>query len=96
MFPTDKGSSVSHFVSKIIEMIRNDYPVYKLTPMGTIVETTSLKDALEIVEKSYKLLENDSDRVYVSINLDIQKNKDNRMQSKIKSIENKIGPVNQE
>ena len=28
MFPTDKGSSVSHFVSKIIEMIRNDYPVY--------------------------------------------------------------------
>ena len=57
---------------------------------------TSLNDALEIVVKSYKLLENDSDRVYVSINLDIQKNKDNRMQSKIKSIENKIGPVNQE
>jgi len=94
MFPTDKGDSVSQYVSQVLKMIRDSGTSYKLTPMATIVETESLPEALEIIQKSYDILEPHSNRVYSSITLDIQKNKSGRIDSKVKSIENKIGEVN--
>ncbi len=94
MFPTDKGASVSNYVSKVIEMISKKCKRYKLTAMGTIIETATLPEALGIVQEAYEILEKDSDRVYSSIKLDIRKNKDNRLEGKINSIESKIGKVN--
>lgn len=94
MFPTDKGESVSEYVSQIIEMVRSCGFPHKLTAMGTIVETDTIEQATEIVNKSYHILDPYSNRVYSSIKLDIQKNKNNRLVSKIKSIEDKIGEVN--
>ena len=94
MFPTDKGVSVSKYVSRIISMIRESGFSYQLTAMGTIVETNTMKEALEIINNAYNVLEPFSDRVYSTAKFDIQKNKDNRLSSKIKSIENKIGEVN--
>lgn len=93
MFPTDKGESVSIFVSKIIENIKNSGYQYRLTSMGTIVETDTIKEALEIIDKSYSILEPFSNRVYASINLDIRKNIYDRILKKINSIENIIGQV---
>jgi len=93
MFPTDKGDSVSQYVSKIIEMIRKSGSPYKLTAMGTIIETDTLEQALGLINQSYKVLEPFSNRVYSSIKLDIQKNKANRLVTKVQSIETKIGEV---
>ena len=94
MFPTDKGSSVSEFVSQIIKMVSESGYDYKLTAMGTIVETETIGQALEIVEKSYKILEPQSQRVYATMTLDIQTNKaSGRIESKIKSVESKIGKI---
>ena len=93
MFPTDKGASVSDYVSKIIAMIRSKNIRYKLTAMGTIVETETLEEALKIVQDSYTVLEPFSERVYSSIKLDIRKNKSDRLNTKIESIESKIGKV---
>ncbi|GAB4284437.1 MAG: MTH1187 family thiamine-binding protein [Marinilabiliales bacterium] len=94
MFPTDKGESVSQYVSKVIKMISEECEHYKLTAMGTIIETETLEEALDIVNKAYKILEVYSDRVYSSIKLDIRKNRSNRLTGKIKSIEEKIGKIN--
>lgn len=95
MFPTDKGSSVSEYVSKIIKMVYESGYEYKLTAMGTIIETENLEQALELVNKSYKILEPFSQRVYSTVTFDIQTNKPiGRLTGKIKSIENKIGSVN--
>ena len=93
MFPTDKGDSVSQYVSKIIESIRNSGHPYKLTAMGTIVETDTVAEALAVVQNSYDVLDPHSSRVYTSIKMDIQKNKGNRLVKKIRSIEEKIGEV---
>ncbi|MFP4025170.1 MAG: MTH1187 family thiamine-binding protein [Thiohalospira sp.] len=93
MFPTDKGDSVSQYVSKVIQMIKESGVSYKLTAMGTIIETETIDEALEIVNKSYKVLEPYSNRVYSSIKLDIRKEKSRRIEAKIKSIESKIGKV---
>lgn len=92
MFPTDSGTSVSKYVSKIIKMIDASGVSYKLNPMGTSFETETMAEALQIIEKSYEILK-DHERVYSVVNFDIQKNKSNRIQSKIDSIESKIGKV---
>lgn len=90
MFPTDKGASVSPYVAKIIELISGLGYEYKLTAMGTIVETPTLPEALSVVENAYKLLEPDCERVYVTINLDIRKGDLGRIDSKIKSVTEKL------
>ncbi len=94
MFPTDKGDSVSQYVSQIINHIKESGVSYKLNPMGTTIETDTMEEALNIVQESYNILEPVSNRVYCSINIDAQKNKGNRMTGKIVSIETKIGEVN--
>lgn len=94
MFPTDKsGDSASESVSKIINMINKGGISYKLTAMGTIVETETLEEALDIVNQSYQVLEPFSNRVYSTITIDIRKGKSNRLIQKIESIESRIGKV---
>ncbi|MFD1294995.1 MTH1187 family thiamine-binding protein [Lutibacter holmesii] len=94
MFPTDKGESVSPYVSKVIKLIRESGVSYQLTPMGTIIETDTVADALAIIQQSYDVLEPDCDRVYSSLKFDIRKGKSGCLKQKIASVENIIGKVN--
>lgn len=90
MFPLDKGESVSEYVSRIIKMFQNSNINYQLTPMGTIFEVETIDEATKIINDSYKLLELDCNRVYITIKMDIRKNKSNRMKQKIESVMKKI------
>lgn len=94
MFPTDKGDSVSQYVSKIINHLKESGVSYRLNPMGTTIETDTMEQALKLVQESYDILEPVSNRIYCSINIDAQKNKGERMTGKIASIESKIGAIN--
>ncbi len=91
MFPTDKGESVSPYVSRIIKMIDESGIPYKLTPMGTVFETESMDEALEIIKKAYSLLEPDCNRVYAVAKFDIRKGESGRLTKKIESVEKKLG-----
>ena len=93
MFPTDQGVSVSPFVSRVIKLIDESGHPYQLTPMGTIIETATIRDALDLVEKAYGCLEPDCDRVYSTLKFDIRKGEMGRMRKKIASVEAKIGKV---
>jgi uncharacterized protein (TIGR00106 family) len=95
MFPTDKGESVSEYVSQVIKVIRESGMSYQLTPMGTIVEADDLLQILGLVQVAYNTLEQAGcNRVYSSLKLDIRHGKDNRLEGKLKSIQDKIGEVN--
>lgn len=91
MFPTDKGESVSQYVSRIIKMIDESGIPYKLTPMGTVFETETMEEALKVIENAYKQLEPDCNRVYSVVKFDIRKGRSNRLVQKIKSVESKLG-----
>ncbi len=93
MFPTDKGESVSAYVSKIIKLIDNTTNNYQLTPMGTIAEFESFEEATQLLNLCYKILEPDCNRVYATAKFDIRKGQTGKMNAKIKSIEDKIGRV---
>jgi len=94
MFPTSAdgrdGAGVSASVSKIIDMIDKSGVSYQLTPMGTIVETQTMAEALAILEKSYESLDG-CERVYSSVKFDIREGKSNRLKQKIASVEEKLG-----
>lgn len=93
MFPTSdecrEGSSVSKQVSKIIDAIDRSGVPYQLTPMGTVVEAQSMKEALSIIELAYEQLQ-DCERVYSSLKFDIRKNTKNRLKTKIASVEKSL------
>ncbi len=89
MFSLQGSDSKSAGVARIIEMIHDSGYAYTLTPMGTIIETESLIEALRLVEYSYAQLDED-ERVYASIKLDIRPNHSDRMNQKIASIEEKV------
>ena len=90
MFPTSdecrEGSSVSAQVSKVIDAIDKSGVAYQLTPMGTVVETDTMKEALAIIELAYEQLEC-CERVYSSLKFDIRKNTKNRLKTKIASVQ---------
>ena len=93
MFPTDKGESVSGYVSRIIKMFKESDINYQLTPMGTVFESGTMTDALDIINKAYECLEPDCGRIYSTVKFDIRKNQESRMKQKIESIKRKIGDV---
>ncbi len=90
MFPTDKGESVSPYVSRIIKMLSESDVKYQLTPMGTVFECETMGEALWTLEKSYEVLEEDCNRVYASVKFDIRKDREAGMEQKIQSIQEKL------
>lgn len=93
MFPTDKGESVGAEVSRVIAMIRDSGITYQLTPMGTIVETDTLDQALDLIRRAHDILEPSSNRIYATVKFDIRKGSTGRMAGKIRSVEKRIGEV---
>jgi len=94
MFPTSdncrEGSSVSKQVAKIIDAIDKSGVTYQLTPMGTIVETDTMREALDVIELAYEQVQ-ECERVYSSLKFDIRHNSQNRLVNKIRSVEKNIG-----
>ncbi|MEA2072019.1 MAG: MTH1187 family thiamine-binding protein [Campylobacterota bacterium] len=90
MFPTSadgrEGASVSKSVSKIIDAIDKSGVPYQLTPMGTVIEASSMKEALGVIELAYEQV-SDLERVYSSLKFDIRHNTQNRLKTKIESVE---------
>jgi len=90
IFPTDSGTSVSNEVSEVIQTVSESGYPYKLNAMGTVFETEEMEQALELIQKAYAVLQNHK-RIYLVATMDIQHGKSNRISSKIKSVEDKLG-----
>lgn len=94
MFPTDQSESKSEYVSQVIKIIKESGFPYQLTSMATIIETQKMSEALAVIQRCYEKLEElGCNRVYSTLTFDIRKGHENRLDGKIKSIEDKIGEV---
>jgi len=90
IFPTDHGESKSEYVARVIKMIKDSGVTYQFTAMGTIIETETVQEGLEIVQKAYEILQIDCNRIYSTIKIDYRAGYKNRLEQKIKSVESKI------
>lgn len=91
MFPTERTGSASPYVSRVVEKVRELGFENQLTAMGTIVETETLSEALGLIDEAYKTLEDDCNRVYITISIDVKKGSTGRLKSKVQSVHNIIG-----
>ena len=90
IFPTDHGESKSAYVARVIKMIKDSGVPYQFTPMGTIIETDTVAEGLAIVEEAYKILQIDCNRIYSTIKIDYRAGYNNRLEAKVKSVEDKL------
>ena len=93
IFPIDKGDHIGEYVSKVVEHIKDTGFNFEFTPMGTIIEATTVPELLKVVEQAYEIMDPISDRIYCVMNMDYNKNKTNLIKSKRESVEQRIGKV---
>ncbi|WP_027721553.1 MTH1187 family thiamine-binding protein [Maridesulfovibrio zosterae] len=89
IFPTDKGSSVSSYVARVVKVIRECGLSSQLGPMGTSIEG-EWDQVMSVVTKCYRELEKDCDRIYMVMKADCRKGAVDRLNGKIKSVESKL------
>jgi uncharacterized protein (TIGR00106 family) len=85
IFPVDKGSSVSPYVAKVVQVIKDSGLSYQVGPMGTCIEGL-WPEVMALVDRCFKTLEADSDRIYLTIKGDFRRGQDGRMASKVKAV----------
>lgn len=88
--PLGVGDSVSTYVAKCIDLIDQSGLAYELHSMGTIVEG-ELPEVLGLMQSCIEKMAEHSDRVSCSAKLDYRRGKSGRLQSKVESIEQKLG-----
>lgn len=91
MFPTEKTQSKSAFVARVLDIIDKSGVEYRLTPMGTIIETETTGEALSLIDQAYKELQKDCGRVYCNIKIDWREGPVGRLNKKTNSVEEKLG-----
>ncbi|MBW6486213.1 MAG: MTH1187 family thiamine-binding protein [Syntrophobacterales bacterium] len=89
IFPTDKGTSVSPYVARSLRIIRESGLPYKLGPMSTALEG-EWDEVMKVVERCFQELQKDAERIYMTLQMDYRAGAENRIEGKIKSVEDKI------
>ena len=88
--PVGQGSSVSAHVARVIDLIDRSGVDYQLTPMGTILEG-EWPVVLGVVNQCFELLQQDCDRVALSMKVDYRAGPAGRLTSKTDTIERRLG-----
>ena len=86
--PIGQGTSVSRYVRAALNQLRKARGVRLLvTPMGTVIEASSLHDLLSAVEKAHEsVFEEGAGRVSFTLLVDDRRDKKRRMEDKIASV----------
>ncbi len=90
MFPLDKGESLSHYVARSIDIIDRSGLAYQTHAMGTVLEG-EIDQVLDVVRRCYEAMAADCNRIECSIKFDSRKGSSGRLQSKVASVEEKLG-----
>lgn len=90
IYPLDKGVSLSPYVARCVEIVHNSGLNYQCHAMGTIIEG-EFDQVMELVRRCFRALEQDCDRIECYIKIDYRKGYQNRLEGKVRSIEEKLG-----
>lgn len=88
--PLGKGTSVSSVIARVMKIIAESGVSYKANPMGTVLEG-EWDTVMGVVRKCHDEVMKDSERVLTSISIDDRKGKEQRMEKKLESVEQKLG-----
>ena len=89
IFPTDKGTSVSPYVARVLSVIKDSGLPYLLTPMGTCIEG-DWSALMSVIDNCFQELQSDCNRIYLSLKADYRKGRHDGLQTKVASVEMKL------
>lgn len=90
IYPMDKGAeSLSPYVAQALNIIKESGLDYKLGPMGTAIEG-EWDEVMKVIDACYRVLEKDSDRVFLNLKADSRKGRKNGLSAKIDSVQTKM------
>ncbi len=89
IFPLDKGDSVSSHVARALKIIGDSGLPYKIGPMGTSLEG-EWDEVMGVVNNCFQELKKDCDRLYMALKLDYRKGPSGRIESKVRSVQDKL------
>src|SRR5262245_12456651 len=88
--PLEKGSSVSQYVARCVQIVDTSGLDYRLHAMGTIVEG-ELDQLLDLLRRCFAELEGDCERITCTAKFDYRRGHKGRLESKVASVEQKLG-----
>jgi len=90
MWPMDKGESVGEYVARLLDIIDQSGLPYRLGPLGTCVEG-DYDAVMAVITQCHDALAKDCKRIACTIKMDFRAGHDNMLESKIESVEQKLG-----
>ena len=90
MSPLGKGETVSRYVARSLEIIQKSGLDYRLHAMGTIIEG-DIDEVTEVMKACFEAMASDCDRITCTAKLDYRKGHRGRLESKVASVEEKLG-----
>jgi uncharacterized protein (TIGR00106 family) len=89
IIPLGKDESVSSFVAKAVEIVHQSGLVYRVNPMGTVIEG-NWGEVMDLIKKCHDEIRKEARRVITSITIDDREIPEPRIDKKIKSLEEKL------
>ncbi len=90
MTPLDQGESVGETVSRSLKIIDESGVDYRLNPMGTVLEG-EWDEVMAVVRQCFEKMRSDCRRITCAIKIDYREGPKGRLDSKIASIESRLG-----
>jgi len=88
--PIGMGVSVSPQMARVLKIVAESGIPYKANPMGTVLEG-EWDRVMDVIKRCHAEIMKDGDRVLTSITIDDRKGKEQRMEKKLESVEQKLG-----
>lgn len=87
VYPVGEGTSLSRFVKKGIQVIKNSGYTYKVGGLSTAVETPDIDSLFELIKKIRQAhLDEGARRIVVDLKIDDRHDKNATINSKITSV----------
>ncbi|MCD8554787.1 MTH1187 family thiamine-binding protein [Seleniivibrio sp.] len=87
--PLGEGESVSKFVAKSVQVIKDSGLSWQLTPMGTVIEGEKLDEVFAVINRAVEA-QDECERISISVKIDYRKNKSLGLNTKVDSVMNKL------
>ena len=85
--PLGEGVGVSRFVAEALKEVERSGLRFQLTPMATILEAESLREALEVILRAHEaVFRAGARRVVTDIKIDDRRDKPRRMEDKVEKV----------
>ncbi len=86
MFPLDKGQSMSQYVARVVDALREQKVEFELGPMATTFETATMAEAMKILTLAHDALAEVSDRIYTTVTIDSRRGDTLRSTRKVEHV----------